>query len=613
MIALAVAIGLAGVGTVAYPGSIEANDNDQPTVALEVTRAEPNGAGETSFTVDNINPGDVDTAFIELCATGELGGHLNLADGSIGNDPVGPGGEELGNVLFVTVTIREGPGAGGTLLQTLAEDVTLNDFIASVAAGDYSAIDQPMASQACLTLQFDWSWPVEPDTDSNPWQATAARVKLVFTLSGVPAAGIQLTKQASPTSATQAGDIITYTYTVTNTGDLALEDVTVTENAGAFTGTGPLPVPAFVSSTQGSDEGELKQGERATYTAEYTVTEDDIAAGSIFNRATATGYFEGTPYSDDDTAVVTTNSPNNNNNPSCPTPGCVRLLTVDWDGTISTTCLDPYDRCSEDLDAPSPDGKHSLLLETWTRAPEVDGTRHYLITIREIEDIPPLPENLVAVAAFKMDPSGALFDRNVFLTLGLDGLPDDAVDATIAYYDDVNGVWVPLDSQPGEPNGVAELTLTAAVDHFTIFALLVDVDPDATRFVVSDLGISTDVEKLWSPLVFLTRVGRNVEISASVANEGRWSGAHTVVLKLDGEEIDSERVTLGAGQSHEVTFRLSDLDYGHYEVQVSGLSGEFTARRTIAWWLIVLIAAVIGFIIRAAAHDRKRRRAHKAA
>lgn len=423
--------------------------------------------------------------------------------------------------------------------------------------------------------------------------------------------GISLTKQASPTSVSQAGTAVTYTYTVTNTGNVPLDNVTVTEEAGDFTGSGPLPVPVFVGSSQGSPEGTLKTGEGATYSAQYVVTQADIDAGSIFNRATATGYFDGTPYSASDTAIVTASI--SNNNPSCPTGGCVRLLTVDWDGIISTTCLDPSDRCLEDLYAPSPGGKHSLLLETRTRAPEVDGTRHYLITIREIDDIPPLPENIVAIAAFRMTPTGALFDRDIFLTLGIEDLPDDAADATIAYYDDVNGVWVPLYSEPGEPNGVAEITLTAALDHFTIFALLIDLDPASTRFVASNLDIETYVEKIWDPVAFLTRIGRNVTISADVANQGRWAGVYTVVLKLNGETVDSERVTLGAGQSREVAFSLSDLDYGRYTVEVAGLSGEFEASRVIRWWLIIAIAGGIALIGWGVAHDRKRRRARKAA
>jgi len=53
-------------------------------------------------------------------------------------------------------------------------------------------------------------------------------------------------------------------------------------------------------------------------------------------------------------------------------------------------------------------------------------------------------------------------------------------------------------------------------------------------------------------------------------------------------------VTLEAGQSQPVSFTVSGLDYGQYQVEVAGLSGEFTTSRTINWWLIIVIIAAIG-------------------
>lgn len=95
-----------------------------------------------------------------------------------------------------------------------------------------------------------------------------------------------------------AGDTITYTYVVQNTGDLALTDVGVTETSGSFTGTGPLPVPgsevlttATTSSDAGVDGGidVLGPNDVATFTATYSITADDIAARTVTNQALASG------------------------------------------------------------------------------------------------------------------------------------------------------------------------------------------------------------------------------------------------------------------------------------------------------------------------------------
>jgi uncharacterized repeat protein (TIGR01451 family) len=299
--------------------------------------------------------------------------------------------------------------------------------------------------------------------------------------------------------------------------------------------------------------------------------------------------------------------------------GCpdMRYLTVDWDENITRRPLLSNDRLAVDLLGPNPDGKHSLLLERGTLAPTVGRQRYYLITIRDLEEIPPLPENTMAVVAVNVTPVGAVFDRDIFLTLGFDKLPDNAVGANIAYYDNVNGVWVIMDSEPGDPDGVAELSLSAALTHFSIYGVLVELEPlpppPPATFVGSNLNIETSVEKIWGTVTFVTRTGESVTITARVANTGGQEGTYTVVLKLNGQTVDTKTVTLGAGQSQTVTFALSDMDSGEYEVEVAGLSGAFTVSRTITWWLITVIIVAIGLIIWGVVWGRKRRRARQQA
>jgi len=293
--------------------------------------------------------------------------------------------------------------------------------------------------------------------------------------------------------------------------------------------------------------------------------------------------------------------------------GGARYLTVDWEGTITSKPLYSNDRLAEDLLGPSPDGSHSLLLERGTLAPTVDGKRYYLIVIRELEEIPPLPENTVAIVAFNITPVGSVFDRDIFLTLGLDQsqLPENTLNVTIAYYDDAKGAWAKLESEAGGPNGVAELTLSAPINHFSIFGVLAELAPTLrppAHFVPSGLSIVTSVERLWEPITFVTKTGESVTITANVANDGGQEGTYTVELKLNGETVDTRIVTLGAGQTQQVSFTVSEMDYGQYEVEVAGLSGEFTTSRTITWWLIIGIIVAIGLISWGVVWGRRRRR-----
>jgi hypothetical protein len=254
------------------------------------------------------------------------------------------------------------------------------------------------------------------------------------------------------------------------------------------------------------------------------------------------------------------------------------------------------------------------LLERGTHAPVVGITTYYLIVIRELEEIPALPENTEAIVVFNITPADATFDKDIFLTLGVDELPANALNVTMAYYDDVNDVWVFLESEAGGPNGVAELTLSAPINHFSIFGVLAAIEPtpppQPAHFVASGLNIEPTVEKL---SVFVTKTGESVTITANVANDGGQADTYTVELKLNGETVDTKTVTVGAGRSQPVSFTVSELDYGQYEVEVAGLSGEFTASRTITWWLILIIIIAVGLIIWGVVWGRRRRRARQQA
>ncbi|EAZ81575.2 membrane protein [Algoriphagus machipongonensis] len=86
------------------------------------------------------------------------------------------------------------------------------------------------------------------------------------------------------------GDTVIYTFVVTNTGNITLENVVIDETHH-FTGTGTLGAVSFVNSSMGSVEGTLKPGESAEYTAEYVITQEDTDARFINNQAEVTASY----------------------------------------------------------------------------------------------------------------------------------------------------------------------------------------------------------------------------------------------------------------------------------------------------------------------------------
>lgn len=115
--------------------------------------------------------------------------------------------------------------------------------------------------------------------------------------------GISLVKSVVPVGLTDyvVGQTIDYSFLVSNTGNVPLEDATVDEVD--FTGSGAvseIDCPAAIAL--------IPVGAQVTCTASYVTTQNDVDAGSITNTATASGTPPGDPEitSEPSTAVVTT-------------------------------------------------------------------------------------------------------------------------------------------------------------------------------------------------------------------------------------------------------------------------------------------------------------------
>jgi len=84
-------------------------------------------------------------------------------------------------------------------------------------------------------------------------------------------------------SCSEVGETITYTFTVTNTGEIPLTDVVLSDPLLAA----PNPVVA-ITFTGGDTNGDqaLDPDETWTYTADYVLTQADVDAGLVENQAT---------------------------------------------------------------------------------------------------------------------------------------------------------------------------------------------------------------------------------------------------------------------------------------------------------------------------------------
>ena len=100
-------------------------------------------------------------------------------------------------------------------------------------------------------------------------------------------------KTADKSTVSQAGEVVVYTLTVTNTGNVTIKDVRI--------------VDARVNVDQ--LVGTLVPGQSATISATYVVTQADMDAGSFVNVATVSGTDpNGKEVEETDSVAVTTNA-----------------------------------------------------------------------------------------------------------------------------------------------------------------------------------------------------------------------------------------------------------------------------------------------------------------
>lgn len=229
---------------VSEPSSATVSIAPSPSLTLEKS-SELNGtasAGETltySFSVTNT-------------------GNVALSDIAV-TETQFSGAGTLGPITCPATTLTPNNSTTCTAPYTLTqEDVDAGEVTNTAVATGAAANGDPVTSS--------------PSSDLQPLDAAPA---------------LSLVKSADPDDNLSAGEAITFSFVLTNTGNVTLTDVAAEE--GEFTGTGDLPQP-----TCPAEAASVAPGDQVVCTAVYTVTQQDADAGEIANTATGIGTPPGT-------------------------------------------------------------------------------------------------------------------------------------------------------------------------------------------------------------------------------------------------------------------------------------------------------------------------------
>jgi hypothetical protein len=179
--------------------------------------------------------------------------------------------------------------AGQTIHYSYLLTNTGNVTITAIAIGDnkVSPVSCPVptlaagASTTCTGNYTTTSGDVTAGSVTNtatatgtPTSGTLSPATATATITFVGTPRWTLTKTPNPTSYTATGQVIHYSYLLTNTGNVTINSISIGDNRISL-------VSCPVNS--------LAAGASTTCTGNYTITSGDVAEGSVTNSATATG------------------------------------------------------------------------------------------------------------------------------------------------------------------------------------------------------------------------------------------------------------------------------------------------------------------------------------
>jgi uncharacterized repeat protein (TIGR01451 family) len=191
-------------------------------------------------------------------------------------------------IVAVADTTAAINGSTGGTTAALTSNDTLNGIPVVIGTTPGAVTLTGITVPAGLTLNANSTVTIAPNTPAGDYSVTyeicevadptnCSSVTSTIVVSAAPAAPlVALVKTASVSGTGILGDVITYTFTVTNTGNTALTNVVVTDPMVGLTISGnPIDLLEVGASS-------------ATITGTFTISQADIDAGGVTNSALVT-------------------------------------------------------------------------------------------------------------------------------------------------------------------------------------------------------------------------------------------------------------------------------------------------------------------------------------
>ncbi|NRD20649.1 gliding motility-associated C-terminal domain-containing protein, partial [Winogradskyella eckloniae] len=267
-------------------GTDDMDPTNDPTVTLLTTNPEIT----ITKTVNNVSS-EGEIGYLDDVITYDIV-VVNTGDVTITNIEITDPNADAGTITGSPIaSLAPGESVTVTAEQTITQNDIDAGYIENSATGTGDSPDgtddvsdvSDAGDESIETPDGDGSTDNDPTNDPTVTLLPDPSIEVVKTF--------EITNDVLPVGAS-LDDEITYTISVTNTGNVPLDNVAIVDTFTDLDGNILTFVtgPSFVSpSSLGSTEGLLLVGETATYTATYIIEQDVINVGGFTNSVVASG------------------------------------------------------------------------------------------------------------------------------------------------------------------------------------------------------------------------------------------------------------------------------------------------------------------------------------
>jgi len=439
-----------------------------------------------------------------------------------------------------------------------ATEIAPGDVLSFTATYEVTEADLPSPLENTVTVSGT-------DSEGTPIEETATEtVEVTYTSS------YSVTKVADVASA-NIGDTITYTYTITNTGDTTIGEISVIDNVlGDIT-------PA---------DTEIAAGEVLTFTATHVVTEADLP-GPIVNTVTVTGTDpQGTPVEEPATETVdVTYAASIEVSKSASTSSAAIGETVTYTyiitntGDVAVTDLALTDDQLGTIELPQTSllAGESITVEKAYQATKIDLPRIVNVATATAKDsitgndVPPATDTVTVSLSYEPDytvtktasPESASVGQTVVYTYVVENTGNIVLEEIILVDDQLGPVTLDKTSLQLGESATGTLEYTIAPDDLPgpLDNIVTAYVTDITFFALDEKSASESVELTYTRGISLTKealpesagLGETVTYTYTIENTGDTTISLTSLVDDVLGNIGLSVTTLGPGESTTAT------------------------------------------------------------